>query len=428
MAIESAQRDVEIPRPTPAQLRWQRAGIGVFFHFGINTFANREWSDGSVPASLFAPDQLDVEQWLDAAGLAGARYVVLTAKHHDGFCLWPTRTTDYSVASSPWRNGSGDVVRELADACRDRGMGFGVYLSPWDRHAPEYADPDRYDDLYAAQLTELLTGYGDLVEVWFDGAGSEGRTYDWPRFMRLVAEHQPEAMVFNMGAPTIRWVGNEDGLAADPVTYVADAVPLSQYVTGETALAVPRYLPPECDVSIRRGWFWHPDESPKSVSHLLAIHQASVELGANLLLNLPPDRDGRIDEADAARLAEYRAELDLRFGRPVAAELRENGDGLWEAVLAESMTIGYVELRERLEGGQRVSHHRITVEGEVLAEGGTIGVRRLHRVPVADARTFTVTVTGGGELEAVIVHPAAETEHEPVLPSDYAASTEAPDH
>ncbi|MCD2497081.1 alpha-L-fucosidase [Microbacterium nymphoidis] len=428
MTTGSPQHDVDIPRPTAAQLRWQRAGSGVFFHFGVNTFGDREWSDGTLPAASFVPEQLDVGQWLDAAQLAGARYVVLTAKHHDGFCLWPTSTTDYSVASSPWRGGAGDVVGELANACRERGVGFGVYLSPWDRHAPEYADPDRYDDLYAAQLTELLTGYGDLVEVWFDGAGSEGRTYDWPRFMRLVAEHQPEAMVFNMGAPTIRWVGNEDGLATDPVKYVADAVPLSQYVAGEAPLAVPRYLPPECDVSIRRGWFWHPDESPKSVAHLLAIHQASVQLGANLLLNLPPDRSGRIDAADLARLAEYRAELDLRFGRPVPARLHHRGDGVWEAELAESVAIGHVELRERLEEGQRVLHHRITVAGEVLASGHTIGVRRVHRVPVCETRTLTVTLTGGGELEAVVVHPAADTRAEPMLPPDYAASREVPDH
>lgn len=428
MTSESAQQDAEIPRPTPAQLRWQRAGTGVFFHFGINTFGDREWSDGTLPAELFAPTDLDVHQWLDAAELAGARYVVLTAKHHDGFCLWPTATTDYSVASSLWLDGTGDVVRQLADACRERGMGFGLYLSPWDRHAPEYSDPDHYDDLYAAQLTELLTGYGDLVEVWFDGAGSEGRTYDWPRFMRLVAEHQPEAMVFNMGAPTIRWVGNEDGLAADPVDYVADAVPLSQYVVGESALAVPRYLPPECDVSIRRGWFWHADESPKSVPHLLAIHAGSVELGANLLLNLPPDRSGRIDATDVARLAEYRAELDLRFGQPVTARLRHRGDGVWEADVPDGVVAGHVELRERLEEGQRVREHRIESAGEALAAGHTIGVRRVHRLPGVDLRTLTVILTGGGELEAVLVHPATHTRHEPVLPPDYTASTDAPDH
>lgn len=172
--------------------------------------------EGTDSPELFNPTQFDARQWARTAKRAGFKYLVLTAKHHDGFCLWPTKTTDYSVKSSPWKNGQGDVVREVADACREEGLKFGLYLSPWDRHEPCYPDKEAYDDFYAEQLTELLTGYGPLVEVWFDGAGSQGREYDWPRIIGLVDQYQPEAMVFNMGRPTIRWVGNEDGVAPYP--------------------------------------------------------------------------------------------------------------------------------------------------------------------------------------------------------------------
>jgi alpha-L-fucosidase len=259
-----------VATPTPGQLAWQQAGFGIFCHFGINTFYGKEWSDGTLDPKAFNPTELDAGDWATAAAAAGARYLVLTAKHHDGFCLWPTDTTEYSVKSSPWR---GDVVERTAQACRDAGIGLGLYLSPWDRNAPCYADPAAYDEFYQCQLTELCTRYGPLFEIWFDGAGSGGRRYDWDGITRVIDEHPPGAMVFNMGRPTIRWVGNEDGLAADPCWYEVD---------GE-------YLPPECDVPIRRHWFWQPDDEQtlKSLEHLLAIHYRSVGLGAGLLLNVP---------------------------------------------------------------------------------------------------------------------------------------------
>ncbi|MDR6866634.1 alpha-L-fucosidase [Microbacterium resistens] len=431
------------PRPTPAQLRWQRAGLGMFVHFGVNTFAGREWSDGSLPPSIFDPSALDAEQWARAAVSLGAASVVLTAKHHDGFCLWPTRTTDYSVASSPWRGGAGDVVGELAKACAAHGLGLGLYLSPWDRHAPEYDDPERYDDLYAAQLTELMTGYGDLVEVWFDGAGSEGRVYDWPRYMEIVRRHQPDAMIFNMGEPTIRWIGNEDGLAADPVDYTADSVPLSQYVTGAASLPTRIYLPPECDVSIRRGWFWHEDEEPKGLDHLLAIHLASIGLGANLLLNVPPSRSGLIDERDLRRIGEFRRELDARFGAPVATRLTPRGPGVWDAVLPWPVEAGHLELREALEQGQRATAHEVRNgvegdmdgEGALLARGGSIGVRRIHPLSESSGPSagpvllsaLTVRTDRDVELAEVLVHPATASPIVPRLPEGYQASTEAPE-
>lgn len=427
----TAETESALLAPTPEQLAWQQAGLGMFFHVGINTFAGKEWSDGTVPASDFAPTDLDAEEWVRTARDLGARYVVLTAKHHDGFCLWPTATTDYSVASSPWKGGSGDVVGDVAAACRKHGLGLGLYLSPWDRHEPCYDDPEAYDAFYLRQLRELCTNYGELFEVWFDGAGSAGRVYDWEAIGALLAELQPQAMVFNMGPATIRWVGNEDGLAADPCEYVTRSTDLNNYDPDVVELGQARYLPPECDVSLRRGWFWQEGEEPKSVAHLLEIHDRSLGLGANLLLNVPPDRRGRIDPADAARLVELRAALDARFGSPVAADLRvvaAPAGARVEATLPGSAAFDHVELIEDVSAGQRVRAHRVLdSDGTVLAQGGTIGVRRIHRLPAAvEAASLVLEIEGeGAVIEAVRVHDATGAPA-PELPQDYRAPTDAP--
>ncbi|MFE6734933.1 alpha-L-fucosidase [Microbacterium sp. NPDC057650] len=402
--------------PSPAQLRWQQAGVGVFFHFGLNTFAGVEWSDGTLQATSFDPTGLDARQWVAAARIAGAKHVVLTAKHHDGFCLWPTATTDYSVASSPWRDGKGDVVRELADACAEAGMGFGLYLSPWDRNAECYPDAAAYDDFYAAQLTELCTGYGDLVEVWFDGAGSAGREYDWKRITGIVREHQPGAVIFNMGDPDIRWVGNEDGLAEDPVLYVSDWTPNDVFT--ETVLDFePRYLPPECDVSLRHGWFWHPFDEPKTLEHLLGIHYRSVGLGANLLLNVPPNRDGLIDDADLAVVEEYAAELARRFGAPVMAALSQAEPGVWEAQFADAVEIDHLELTEELDAGQRVSAHRVLADDGPVCAGETIGVRRLHPFGARTVRRLRIEVDGVEPVLTSVTGYRTGAESAPVMPT-----------
>ncbi|MBV1851647.1 alpha-L-fucosidase [Catellatospora tritici] len=381
--------------PTADQLAWQEAGFGLFLHFGVNTFHGREWSDGTLPASSFRPDALDVRQWVDTALAAGARYVVLTAKHHDGFCLWPTETTDYSVRGSAWRDGTGDVVGELARACRAAGLGLGLYLSPWDRNAACYPDPAAYDEFYLRQLTELCTGYGPLTELWFDGAGSEGRGYDWDAIMKVVDAYQPQAMVFNMGRPTIRWVGNEDGLAADPVTYAVASTGVSVYDDRQAALDSVRYAPPECDVPIRRHWFWQPDDldTLKSTEHLLAIWYRSVGLGAGLLLNVPPDRSGRLDPHDRARLLEFTGELTRRFADPLPARLTPVPGG-YLARFAQPVVLDHVELREELAGGQRVSRHQVVAGGTVLASGQTVGVRRIHAFAQVEVTELTVLVDG----------------------------------
>ncbi|GAB4050774.1 alpha-L-fucosidase [Catellatospora paridis] len=379
--------------PTAGQLAWQEAGFGLFLHFGLNTFHGKEWSDGTLDPATFDPADLDAAQWVDVARRAGARYLVLTAKHHDGFCLWPTDTTTYSVASSPWRGGHGDVVGELAEACRAAGMPLGLYLSPWDRNAACYPDPAAYDEFYLRQLTELCTRYGPLFELWFDGAGSEGRGYDWDAIMKVVDTHQPQAMVFNMGRPTIRWVGNEDGLAADPCTYAVDRLGRSMFTADADSLDGVRYLPPECDVPIRAHWFWQPDDldTLKSAEHLLAIWYRSVGLGAGLLLNVPPDRRGRLDEHDTARLLAVTAELRRRFATPLPARLTHE-PGRVVAEFETEVELDHVELREELATGQWAGAHEVRCGEAVVATGHTVGVRRWLAFPTIRTRRLTITL------------------------------------
>ncbi|MBN1937705.1 MAG: alpha-L-fucosidase [Anaerolineae bacterium] len=392
-------------KPTAGQLAWQAAEFGLFCHFGINTFYGKEWSDGTLDPAGFEPVKLDARQWVETAQAVGARYLVFTAKHHDGFCLWPTETTDYSVAASPYK---GDVVGELAQACRDLGMPLGLYLSPWDRHEPCYPDAEAYDRFYARQLTELCTRYGPLFEIWFDGAGSEGRVYNWEMIMALVDRHQPQAMVFNMGRKTIRWVGNEDGLAADPNYYVVRATEISAFTNQTEALAEGVYLPPECDVAIRRNWFWQPDDlhTLKSVEHLLGIYYRSVGLGGNLLLNVPPDRDGLIAAEDRARLLEWKAELNRRFADPIPAWLWQEGQTVW-AEFERPATLDHLVLCEDLADGQHIDGHRIWAGDTCIAEGITVGYKRFHVFPAVTTNRVRIEVnTPAASLRSVTAYHA----------------------
>src|SRR5687767_8658458 len=252
------------PRPSAAQLAWQREELAMFLHFGPNTFTDREWGDGREDPRIFAPAALDARQWARTARAAGFRAMVLTAKHHDGFCLWPSATTTHTVAHSPWRGGAGDVVREFVDACRAEGLRAGLYLSPWDRNHPTYGDSPRYNDVYAAQLTELLTRYGPLAEVWFDGANGEGpngkrQVYDWPRVWGLVRRHQPDAVVFSDAGPDVRWCGNERGVAGDPNWSTVD--PAAVPFPGATG---PRIIP-ALQHGDPAGTVWRPAEADVSI-------------------------------------------------------------------------------------------------------------------------------------------------------------------
>jgi alpha-L-fucosidase len=403
------RRAADRPRPTLAQLQWQRDEFAFFLHFGVNTFTDREWGDGSEDPAIFNPRALDAGQWARVARDAGARCLILTAKHHDGFCLWPTATTRHSVASSPWRDGRGDVVRECVAAARAHGLRVGLYCSPWDRNAPAYGDSPRYNDMYVAQLTELLTQYGEIAEVWFDGANGEGpngkrQVYDWPRIWGTVRRLQPEAVIFSDAGPDVRWIGNESGSAGDPNwSTVNPAIVTAPGVDGPEIIRSLQHgdrdgtvwRPGETDVSIRPGWFYHPaeDAKVKSVDALVRIWFQSVGRNSKLLLNVPPNRDGLLAEADVRRLMEYRAARDALFAHelpPLTWHWRATPGPRLEgmAVLPAPTRLGVVRLAEPIEHGQRVA--RYDIEGDVgagvwrsLALGQTIGYCKLDRVEQA---------------------------------------------
>ena len=378
----------------------------MFLHFGVNTFSDREWGDGKEAPAIFDPSRLDARQWARTAKAAGFRAMILTAKHHDGFCLWPTATTRHSVASSPWRAGAGDVVREFVDACAGEGLRAGLYLSPWDRNHPTYGDSPAYNDVYAAQLTELLTRYGRINEVWFDGANGEGpngrrQVYDWPRVFGIVRRLQPDAVIFSDAGPDVRWCGNERGVAGDPNWSMVDPGIVSfpgQSGTGvETALQHGSedgtvWRPAEVDVSIRPGWFYHraQDDKVRTVDNLMELYFTSVGRNAKLLLNVPPTRDGLIHDVDSSRLLGFRTRREEMFGAPIEmrrVEFRPPGQGgarvEWE--LRRPTRPRIARLAEDITRGQRVASYRI--EGsqggrwQELASGSTIGHAKLDRLP-----------------------------------------------
>ncbi len=404
--------------PSPAQLAWQRDELALFLHFGVNTFTDREWGDGREDPAIFAPANLDARQWARTARAAGFRAMILTAKHHDGFCLWPSRTTGHSVAHSPWRAGHGDVVREFTDACRAEGLKAGLYLSPWDRHEPSYGDSPRYNDLYCDQLTELLTRYGPINEVWFDGANGEGpngkrQTYDWPRVWSLVRKLQPAAVTFSDAGPDVRWIGNERGVAGE--TNWSPVDPAVVPYPGASGEAVMRMLqqgdpagsawrPGETDVSIRPGWFHHPaeDEQVRTVEQLVDLYCTSVGRNSKLLLNVPPTRDGLLHATDAAHLAGMRDRLAALFGEDLAARRhvvhRRDGSRLTgsEVDLGRTVAVGIADLREDITRGQAVA--RYSLEGtdggawQALARGTTIGYRKLDRFTPVRVRRVRLVI------------------------------------
>lgn len=326
-----------LPIPSNHQVDWFQMETYAFIHFGPNTFGDREWGYGDAPLESFNPTRLDCEQWAKTLKEAGMKGIIITAKHHDGFCLWPTKYTDYSVRNTPYKDGKGDIVGELSAACKKYGLKFGVYLSPWDRHQAFYGT-DLYREYFYAQLKELLTQYGDIFEVWFDGAnGGDGyyggaretRTidrrnyYDFPRAHKMVAELQPQAIIFSDGGPGCRWVGNENGYAgATNWAFLRHKEVFPGYqkhrelqyghVDGDA------WIPSECDVSIRPGWFYHEKEDGKvkSVDHLVDIYYRSVGHNGTFLLNMPVDREGRIHPIDSARV--------IAFHKQITAELKTN--------------------------------------------------------------------------------------------------------
>ncbi len=353
--LESIVRKAANVVPSDRQRSWQELELVAFTHFGMNTFTDREWGQGTEDLALFNPSAFDARQWVRVIKAAGMKQLILTAKHHDGFCLWPSKLTAHSIRFSPWRGGKGDVVAEVASACREAGIGFGIYLSPWDRHEQSYGDTPKYNEFFRGQLRELLTGYGRVAEVWFDGANGEGpngkrQVYDWPSYYSVIRELQPKAVIAIMG-PDARWVGTESGYGREtewsvvPVpirsrawTYdPAEEFPLDrQFAAGDMTgpdlgsrakIANARVLawyPAETDVSIRPGWFYHAQEDGrvKAPAKLVDIYFSSVGRNGVLLLNVPPDKRGLIHENDAAALAGMRAILDETFKTNLAADAK----------------------------------------------------------------------------------------------------------
>ena len=412
--------------PTESQYDWQNLELTAFIHFGINTFTGREWGDGNEDPKLFNPTNFDAEQWVVSLQDAGFKMIILTAKHHDGFCLWPTQTTNHSVRSSSWLNGKGDVVKAVKDACDKYDMKFGVYLSPWDRNAESYGDSPAYNRMFVQQLTELLTNYGEIHEVWFDGANGEGpngkvQEYDWARFYNVIDSLQPKSVKAIMG-DDVRWVGNESGLgratewSVTPLqpdinkTIVTEnnrlnITPTSEDLGSNELIIESKsiyWYPSEVDVSIRPGWFYHPeqDHHVKTLPELVDIYFQSVGMNSVLLLNVPPDKRGLLHEIDVDHLQQFGAYIRSTFKN----EKLIDGEVEWKARsgatkefnIIQGDIVNTVLLQEDILKGQRVEE--FTVEGLVndewikITEGTTIGYKRLLRFNDTQATKIRITI------------------------------------
>jgi alpha-L-fucosidase len=401
-AFSQAQSFPDI-KPSPAQLAWQDLEIGVILHFSTNTFLNREWGDGTAAPSTFNPSHVDTDQWMQAAKAGGARYAVLVAKHHDGFALFPSKQTDYSVKASPWLDGKGDLVRLASNSAHRAGLGFGVYLSPWDRHDSRYPDPAAYDKYYLAQLTELASHYGPLTEFWLDGAGSAGRTYDFDKIVQELRTYQPNTIVFADTAlyksADARWVGSEDG-----------TVPYENWnVIDRTGYL--RWRPVEADTPLRKlHWFWHPNDeaSLHTVDELVDIYNKTVGRGAQLMLGLAPDNTGRLPDSDAARLREFGEAIQRLYGAehnltrqavhitndPTDAAIDNNTSTFWSAPerhatlelsFQKPVTFDRTVTMEWLNEGQRIQQYSIEAwqngSWKTLAHAQAIGHKKIDIFP-----------------------------------------------
>lgn len=414
-SVADTQTNVGVA-PSKRQLAWQEREFEALVHYGMNTFTGREWGGGTEEPAIFAPGSLDGAQWAQAAKSFGAKALILVCKHHDGFCLWPTAQTDYSVKHARWRDGKGDLVKEVSDACRREGLKFGIYLSPSDLHESSFGrDSGRYNDFFVAQLRELLTGYGEICEVFFDGANPSRRQqkYDWQRYYRTIRELQPNAVIAIRG-PDVRWVGNEAGvgrlsewstigLPKESAQYDWHDM-MAEDLGSRAQLAAAKevcWYPAVADVSLRDGWFWRSstDRSVKSVAKLLEIYEHSVGRNCGLQLNIMPDTSGRIPEADMKRLAEFGEALRSRFGTNVLAGVAgaKSADGRGLTMdLNPPRDLRYVVLREDITRGQRVEAVEVTLtdeEGRVATlKATTVGWKRILRANATKVKSLEVRV------------------------------------
>ncbi|NSW93504.1 MAG: alpha-L-fucosidase [Bacteroidales bacterium] len=435
------------PLPSERQLAWHELEYYMFVHFTVNTFTDKEWGYGDEEPSVFNPAELDCRQWARVAKEAGMKGIIITAKHHDGFCLWPSAFTEHSVKNSNWRNGQGDVLKELREACNEYGLKMGIYLSPWDRNSAVYGTPE-YLTYYRNQLRELLTQYGEIFEVWFDGAnGGDGyyggaretrridnkTYYDWANTHAIVRELQPQAVMFSDAGPDVRWVGNERGMGS--LTNWCLLNKDEMYPGGDFASILGEghengkyWVPAEVDVSIRRGWFYHPsqDSIVRSPENLLELYYSSVGRNSNLLLNVPPDRRGLLHENDVKSLLAFRELREKEFERELAKGKRAtassvrgkkftagnvndgNPETYWATPddvtsanvtidLGEETEVNRIMLQEYIKLGQRVKEFKVeALSGDQwinLVDGTTIGYKVIRRFPVVKASKVRVTIT-----------------------------------
>lgn len=433
------------PVPTQQQLNWHQLETYAFIHFTTNTFTGKEWGYGDESPSVFNPTRPDVEQWVSTLKETGFKAVILTAKHHDGFCLWPSAYTDHTIAASPYKNGKGDLVREVSDACKKFGLKFGIYLSPWDRNRADYGTPS-YVTYYRNQLKELFENYGPVFEMWFDGAnGGDGyyggarekrridgsKYYDWPGTIKMVRDMEPDVLFFSDAGPDIRWVGNERGIAGEtnwnnitPDTLYAGK-PRIETLLGTGSENGTHWIPAEVDVSIRPGWFYHAEEDGKvkTPEELFDIYLSSVGRGSNLLLNLPPDRRGLLHEKDVENLKGFYRLTEQRLSRNLLEKAKVKVSASWdrsqraahltdgdshtfwaakdlqatmEITLPRREEIRYVQLLEHIALGQRVKAFEVEAyDGKnwtSVARGTTIGYKRILKITPVNAQKLRVKV------------------------------------
>lgn len=424
------------PLPTRQQLAWQNQEFYLFTHFGPNTFTDLEWGEGTETEDIFNPTDFDAEQWCRIAKKAGAAGIIITAKHHDGFCLWPSKYSTHTVRQSKWKNGKGDVLKDLSQACRKFGLKFGVYISPWDRNHPKYGT-DAYNDVFVGMMEEIFSNYGPIWELWWDGANGEGpngkrQVYDWHRFKETVTRLSPNTVVFSDVGPQIRWVGNEKGYAGttnwntlDTAGFTPGAGAPSQDTLNQGNVFGKAWIPAECDVSIRPGWFYHANEDAKvkTPEQLFDLYLKSVGRGANLLLNVPPDRRGLIHPADSASLVGFRKLREESFAHNLSAnakgEQHYKGAVYQNDLLVDGDNENYVTLPDYREGSLWVKYNNIeTINCIVLSEplekgqhirkirvsliNGTQEMRDLRLTTVGHKRIITFPATEVSAIRLVI--------------------------
>ncbi|RXK59316.1 glycoside hydrolase family 29 (alpha-L-fucosidase) [Lacibacter luteus] len=445
---------ITVPVPTPQQLKWHNTEYYLFAHFGPNTFTDKEWGHGDEPEDIFNPTELDCRQWCRIAKQAGATGIIITAKHHDGFCLWPSKYSKHTVRESKWKNGKGDVLKELSKACKEFGLNFGVYISPWDRNHPDYGT-EKYNDVFVNMMKELFTNYGPITELWWDGANGEGpsgkkQVYDWKRFKETVRKLSPTTVVFSDVGPDIRWVGNEKGIAG---TTNWNTLNIEGFTPGLGAPSTDtlnignkygkHWIPAECDVSIRPGWFYHAEEDSKvkSPEELFQLYLKSVGRGATLLLNVPPDRRGKFHANDSAALVGFRKLREQSFKTnlllntssyylqsgilkkvPVltdgkvatAVTMKVTEIHAAGSELKENKRINCIVLREDLHNGQQCAAFKLLLfdkNDKLIKEikGSTIGRKRILTFPAIDISTIELTIleqkgaTKIAEIEAYLI-------------------------